>query len=80
MSHSGDCTLRFVLCTGNGTSVALVAIRTPENCFFAFNLLYKCKYLITLHIDWRDDGVWMTGGTMHVFSGTLTQSFLDSLQ
>jgi diaminopimelate epimerase len=34
----------------------------------------------TLHIDWRDDGVWMTGGTMHVFSGTLTQSFLDSLQ
>ena len=34
----------------------------------------------TLHIDWRDDGVWMTGGTMHVFSGTLTQNFLDSLQ
>ena len=34
----------------------------------------------TLHIDWRDDGVWMTGVTMHVFSGTLTQSFLDSLQ
>ncbi|MCO4840038.1 MAG: diaminopimelate epimerase [Rhodobacteraceae bacterium] len=34
----------------------------------------------TLHIDWRDDGVWMTGGTMHVFSGTLTQRFLDSLQ
>jgi len=34
----------------------------------------------TLHIDWRNDGVWMTGGTMHVFSGTLTQNFLDSLQ
>jgi diaminopimelate epimerase len=33
----------------------------------------------TLHIDWREDGVWMTGGTMHVFSGTLTQAFLDSL-
>ena len=33
----------------------------------------------TLHIDWRDDGVWMTGPTVHVFSGTLTQSFLDSL-
>jgi diaminopimelate epimerase len=33
----------------------------------------------TLHVDWRDDGVWMTGATMHVFSGTLTQAFLDSL-
>ncbi|MEX3314024.1 diaminopimelate epimerase [Sulfitobacter sp. PS-8MA] len=33
----------------------------------------------TLHIDWRDDGVWMTGPTMHVFSGTLTPAFLESL-
>jgi diaminopimelate epimerase len=33
----------------------------------------------TLDIDWRDDGVWMTGPTMHVFSGTLTPAFLDSL-
>ncbi len=33
----------------------------------------------TLHIDWRDGGVWMTGPTMHVFSGHLTQAFLDSL-
>ena len=23
----------------------------------------------TLMIDWRDDGVWMTGGTAHVFDG-----------
>ncbi|MFT6024612.1 MAG: diaminopimelate epimerase [Ascidiaceihabitans sp.] len=30
----------------------------------------------TLHVDWRDDGVWMTGATMHVFSGTLTHDFL----
>lgn len=30
-------------------------------------------------IDWRDDGVWMTGPTAHVFSGTLTPEFLDSL-
>jgi len=34
----------------------------------------------TLDIDWRDDGVWMTGPTMHVFSGSLTQSFLDSIK
>ncbi len=30
-------------------------------------------------IDWRDDGVWMTGPTAHVFSGELTPAFLDSL-
>ena len=33
----------------------------------------------TLHIDWRKDGVWMTGETMHVFSGTLTPAFLAGL-
>ena len=33
----------------------------------------------TLQIDWREDGVWMTGPTAHVFSGTLTPAFLDSL-
>ncbi|MDF0599380.1 diaminopimelate epimerase [Psychromarinibacter sp. C21-152] len=32
-----------------------------------------------LQIDWRDDGVWMTGPTAHVFSGTLTASFLEAL-
>ncbi|WP_415183775.1 diaminopimelate epimerase [Phaeovulum sp.] len=33
----------------------------------------------TLTIDWRDDGVWMTGPTAHVFSGTLTASFMAAL-
>jgi diaminopimelate epimerase len=33
----------------------------------------------TLQVAWKDDGVWMTGPTQHVFSGTLTQSFLDAL-
>lgn len=33
----------------------------------------------TLHVDWREDGVWMTGPTAHVFSGTLTRAFLDGL-
>ncbi|TNJ45107.1 diaminopimelate epimerase [Phaeobacter sp. B1627] len=33
----------------------------------------------TLWIDWRDDGVWMTGPTMHVASGTFTQQFLESI-
>ncbi len=31
-----------------------------------------------LQIDWREDGVWMTGPTMHVFSGSLTAAFVDS--
>ncbi len=32
----------------------------------------------TLWIDWADDGVWMTGTTMHVFSGTFTPEFLGT--
>lgn len=32
-----------------------------------------------IQVDWRDDGVWMTGPTMHVFSGVLTADFLGSL-
>ncbi|MEP4509154.1 MAG: diaminopimelate epimerase [Paracoccaceae bacterium] len=34
----------------------------------------------TLHIDWRDDGVWMTGKTMHVFTGEITADFLEALK
>ena len=30
----------------------------------------------TLFIDWRDDGVWMTGPTMHVSTGVLTPEFI----
>ncbi|QBF34021.1 diaminopimelate epimerase [Thalassococcus sp. S3] len=40
---------------------------------------------VTLHLDggalsvhWTDIGVWMTGPTMHVFSGTLTPAFLEA--
>lgn len=32
-----------------------------------------------IDVDWRDDGVWMTGPTAHVFSGHLTPAFLASL-
>ena len=32
-----------------------------------------------IFIEWRKDGVWMTGATLHVFNGILTQQFLDSL-
>ena len=32
-----------------------------------------------INIDWRDDGVWMTGPTAHVFSGHLTPAFLAAI-
>jgi len=32
-----------------------------------------------ISIDWRDDGVWMTGPTAHVFDGYLTPAFLEGL-
>lgn len=42
---------------------------------------------VTLHldggplvIDWRDDGVWMTGTTQLVFSGVLAPAFLDTVK
>ena len=31
-------------------------------------------------IDWRDDGVWMTGPTATVFSGVLTPEWLAAVQ
>lgn len=34
----------------------------------------------TLWIDWAEDGVWMTGGTEHVFTGTFTTAFLERAQ
>ncbi len=32
-----------------------------------------------IQVDWREDGVWMTGPSAHVFSGTLTRAFLEAL-
>ncbi|MBI1169838.1 diaminopimelate epimerase [bacterium] len=34
----------------------------------------------TLEIDWRDDGVWMTGPVAHVFDGFLSAEFLAAHQ
>jgi diaminopimelate epimerase len=31
-------------------------------------------------IDWREDGVWMTGPTAHVFTAELTADFISRLQ
>ncbi|MEK6216075.1 MAG: diaminopimelate epimerase [Boseongicola sp.] len=32
-----------------------------------------------IEVDWRDDGVWMTGPSAHVFTGHLTAAFLEAL-
>ena len=32
-----------------------------------------------LNINWREDGVWMTGPTMNVFAGSFSEEFLNSL-
>ena len=32
-----------------------------------------------LNINWREDGVWMTGPTMNVFAGSFSKEFLNSL-
>ena len=32
-----------------------------------------------LTLDWRDDGVWMTGPTAFVYNGQLTPAFLKGL-
>jgi len=34
----------------------------------------------SIHIDWRADGVWMTGPTAHVFDGVLTAEFLEAVR
>jgi diaminopimelate epimerase len=34
----------------------------------------------TLEIDWRDDGVWMTGPVAYVFEGVLSPEFLAANQ
>jgi diaminopimelate epimerase len=31
-----------------------------------------------MDVDWREDGVWMTGPTAHVFDGVLTPAFLSA--
>jgi len=34
----------------------------------------------TIHVDWREDGVWMTGETAHVASGVFTPAFLAAVR
>jgi diaminopimelate epimerase len=33
-----------------------------------------------IEVDWREDGVWMTGETMHAYDATLSRAFLDTVK
>jgi len=33
----------------------------------------------TLVVNYKDDGIWISGPTMHVFDGQLNTQFLDSI-
>jgi len=34
----------------------------------------------TLQVDWREDGVWMTGGTAHDFDGSFSRAWLEAAE
>ncbi|MBR9838997.1 MAG: diaminopimelate epimerase [Rhodobacteraceae bacterium] len=34
----------------------------------------------TLQVDWREDGVWMTGATAHVFDGSFSRAWLEAAE
>ena len=63
------------LACGSGACAVLVAAR--QRGLTSPNVTIEADGGI-LGADWRDDGVWLTGPTMHVFDGVFTQEFLDS--
>ena len=61
--------------SGSGACAAVVAANRRS--------LTECSVEVeldggVLHVDWRHDGVWMTGPTAHVFDGVLAPEFLES--
>lgn len=66
----------ITLACGSGACAAAVAAHRR-------GLTGKCVSIEldggTLVLDWRDDGVWMTGPTAQVFEGTLSPDFLAAL-
>ncbi|MEM6578422.1 MAG: diaminopimelate epimerase, partial [Pseudomonadota bacterium] len=62
----------------SGSSSCAVAVASARR-----GLTGRCVDIILdgglLSVDWRDDGVWMTGPTQHVCNGVLTSQFLADL-
>lgn len=66
------------LTLASGSSSCAVAVAAARR-----GLTGRCVDVVldggTLSIDWKDDGVWMTGPTRHVCTGVLTSEFLRDL-
>lgn len=65
------------LACGSGACAAAVVLHRQGHTDSAITLHLDGG---ELHIDWRDDGVWMTGATALVFEGTLSPEFLAALK
>lgn len=61
----------------SGSSSCAVAVAAARRGLTGRNVIIELDGG-PLQVEWRTDGVWMTGGTMHVASGHFTQAFLDS--
>ena len=66
----------ITLACGSGACATLVAAHARGLTDARVRMEVDGGWLI---IEQRDDGVWMTGPTMHVFDGILTEDFLGSL-
>ena len=66
----------ITLACGSGACATLVAAYARGLTDAGVRMEVDGGWLI---IERREDGVWMTGPTMHVFDGTLTEAFLGSL-
>ncbi len=65
------------LACGSGACAATVVLHRQGHTDRAITLHLDGG---NINIDWRDDGVWMTGPTALVFEGTLSPEFLAALR
>lgn len=66
----------ITLACGSGACAALVAGHQRGLCGDRVSIDVDGG---TLGVDWRDDGVWLTGPTAYVCDGVLTPAFLDNV-
>ncbi len=66
----------ITLASGSGTCAAVVA--SVRRKLTSNNIKVRVDGGC-LNIHWKDDGVWMTGPTSHVFNGTLTKEFQEMI-
>lgn len=62
----------------SGSSSCAVAVAAARRALTGRKVMLDCDGG-RLWLDWREDGVWLTGPTMTVFEGRLSLQFLDAL-